>query len=288
MINVIVDGGNYNYKVWCEGKELIFSSKITKIKPQNSEAFERVEINGVTTFISTGELQREFDKAKKDYLAQIMYAVSKITTENDVNLCILLPVVQIDKSKAMKQQLENNLFKCKINNVERNIKVNKVAIVPEGYSAFFNEEVNSDTLIIDIGSRTINFAAFTKKVGQDTFTIEDNWTEKLGIFDLYTRIKDVENEVGNDYIEEDIERLIHNKVINVQDKMYEDFLVDILNRAKSRINLKMYTNIVFIGGGSLVLKDFIEKYTPGKVHKNAIYANVLGAKELAKKAWGNK
>lgn len=66
--------------------------------------------------------------------------------------------------------------------------------------------------------------------------------------------------------------------------MYLTFLKDILNAAKGNINLKNY-DVKFVGGGSIVLKKYIEKNTPAEVIDNSNYCNVIGAENICKAVW---
>lgn len=278
MINITVDLGNYNIKYLGESKGMFSSRYDTKFNP-NIEMFERIEFNGETTCIGIGEYEREFNKANKNYLPQLFYAINKATNESDVNLCLLLPIGQMPNKKKIIDELKEKAFTYAINGKNKVVNINKVAILPEGFVSFYAfEETNEDTLIIDIGSRTINYSSFIQG------KVEKSFTEKLGVLDLYTNIKEIENAAGGDYIEEDIERLVNMGKINVDSKVYLDFFKDILNRTKTRVNIKNY-RVCFTGGGALLLKSFIEANTPGIVHSDAVYANVLGAHKLAGVVW---
>ena len=126
--------------------------------------------------------------------------------------------------------------------------------------------------------RTVNYASFVEG------KIESNFTEKIGVLDLYSSIKDIENAKGNDLIEEQIERLIKNKRIIVEPKVYLDFLKDILNRTKAKVNIKDY-KVVFVGGGAILLKPYIEANTPAIIHEDSVYANLIGARTLCETMW---
>ena len=141
------------------------------------------------------------------------------------------------------------------------------------------KENNKDEILIcDVGSRTINFLTIING------KTEYNYTERLGVLDLYANIKDIENSKGEDYIEEDIERLIKNGRIVVDSRVYLDFLKLILNRIQAKVNIKNY-KVYFTGGGSLLLKEYIEANTPAKVLENAQFSNVLGAHKIAEIGW---
>ncbi|MDB1947698.1 ParM/StbA family protein [Clostridium tertium] len=280
MKNVIVDLGNYNTKYLGENKGM-FSSKISTAFNPNGEMFERVEFNGITTYITVGQLEREYSKADKNYMPILLYAISKATASTNINLCLLLPVNQLPNKERMIRELKGKSFEFRVKNLTKKVFIHNVTILPEGFVSYYsiNNIENDDILIIDIGSRTVNYASFIEG------NIEKNFTNKIGTYDFYSRVKEIENSKGEDYIEEDIERLIKRKKIQVEHKLYLDFLKEILNYTKGQINIKNYT-VFFTGGGSLLLQKYIESNTPCKVHKEAIYSNVIGAYNLCKSVWG--
>ena len=281
MKTVVVDLGNYNVKYLADRKG-IFSSRYSTKFNANSEMFERIEIDGQLTMIGVGEYEREFNKVDKNYLPLLLYAIDKATNESDINLSLLLPVSQMSNKDKLINVLKGSTFVFSVNGENRRININKVAVLAEGFVSYYSleDDIKDDILIIDIGSRTINYSSF---IGQK---VEKSFTEKLGVFDLYSTIKDIENSNGGDYVEEDIERLIKNNKIVVDSKIYLDFLKDILNRTKSKVNIKSYNKVYFVGGGFAILKDYIEANTPAIVVDESIYANVVGAHKLCQVVWG--
>lgn len=279
MKTVVVDLGNYNVKYLADRKG-IFSAKYSTKFNANSDMFERIEIDGQLTFIGIGEYEREFNKVEKNYLPLLLYAIDKATNESDINLCLLLPIAQMSNKDKLINDLEGNTFIFDINGNNRRININKVAVLAEGFVSYYSlEDKIEDILIIDIGSRTVNYSSFLDG------KLEKSFTERIGVFDLYSTIKDIENSRGGDYLEEDIERLIKNNKIVVDSKIYLGFLKDILNRTKSKVNIKSYTKVLFVGGGSVVLKDYIEANTPASVVDDAIFTNVIGAHKLCEVVW---
>lgn len=279
MKNVIVDLGNYNTKYLGESKGM-FSSKISTAFNPNGEMFERIEFNGTTTYITVGQLEREYSKADKNYMPILLYAISKATTDTNINLCLLLPVNQLPKKERMIQELKGKSFDFKVKDSTRKVFIHNVAILPEGYVSYYSLDntENDDILIIDIGSRTVNYASFIEG------KIEKSFTNKIGTYDLYSKVKELENSKGEDYVEEDIERLIKRGRIKVDHQLYLDFLKEILNYTKGQINIKNYT-VYFTGGGSLLLEDYIKSNTPCNIHQDAVYSNVIGASNLCKQVW---
>ena len=288
MKTTIIDLGNMIIKFLGDNKGR-FSSRITNDYQAYEEGFQRVEYNGIKTYIGIGELSREFNKAERDYMAQLLYALGKANTRNttDTNLTLLLPIVQMKNKTKLVDNLKGKTFKFTFNGEpeEREIKINDLMVLPEGYASYYSldaEDKKGDVCILDLGSRTINICVL-----ENGKIVKMN-TVRLGSFDLYSKIKSMENAKGEDYTEEDIQRLIDNGIVKVGPKQYIEFLGDILNAVKPYVNLKTY-NTIFTGGTSLMLKDYISKLplTNFKIHSNALTSNVDGALEAAKKVWGN-
>lgn len=278
MINVTVDLGNYNIK-YAGQKVGAFSSKISTQFNPNPEAFDRIQIDNEITYIGVGEYERIFSKTERNYLPSLLFAITEATNESDINLCLLLPLVQMNNSSRFINRLKNSSFNFLVNGTQRTININKVVVLGEGFiSQYMLESNEEDILICDIGSRTINYVTIING------KTEYNYTERLGILDLYSNIKDIENSKGEDYVEEDIERLIKNGRIIVDSKVYLDFLKLILNRIQAKVNIRNY-KVYFTGGGSLILKEYIEANTPAKVLENAQFSNVLGAHKVAEIGW---
>ncbi|MET7041762.1 ParM/StbA family protein [Clostridium botulinum] len=282
----VVDLGNINVKYVGENKGR-FSSKITNDYQSYEEGFQRVEYNGTKTYIGVGELSREFNKADRDYMAQLLYALGKANNSGtkETNLTLLLPIIQMKNKKKLVETLKGKTFNFKFNGIDRSIKANDLLVLPEGYASYYSlseEDRKGDICIIDLGSRTINICVL-----ENGKIVKMN-TVKLGSFDFYSKIKSIENANGEDFIEEDIQRLIDNGLIKIEPKQYIDFLEEILNAIKPYVNLKTY-NVIFTGGTSLMLKDYISKLPLNKfkVHPNALTSNVDGAMEASKKVWNN-
>ena len=277
MKNVVVDLGNYNIKYYGDRKGSFSAKYSTKFNPIE-EMYERIQIDGQTIFIGIGSLSLEFNKIKKNYLGQLLYGINLATNESDINLCLLLPIVQIPNKNDMINKLRGTTFNCIINGNHRTISINKVAVLPEGYCGYYSFDESEDTLVIDIGSRTINFAAFCNG------KLVESFTEKLGVFNLYSNIKDIQNSTGTAYVEEEIERLIANNKINVDSRIYKDFYDDVINRARAKVNIETF-KVYFVGGGALLLKDIIETNMTAIVHPEAQYANIIGAHRLCQSVW---
>lgn len=282
-----VDLGNMNIKWSGENGKGNFSSKISTDYQAYQEGLKRIEIDGKITFLTIGELSREFNKVERDYIAQLLYAIC-LANNGDVietNLCLLLPSLQMDNKKKLMDTLKDKEFSFKFNGQDRIVKINQMMVLPESLATFYSlpEELQEkDICILDLGSRTINVCCMVEQEIQLLQTI------KYGSFDFYNHLRTIEISKGEDYKEEDIPRLIKNGTIKVTQKQYGEFLQDILNYIKPYANLKTYSCCIFTGGTSIMLQDYINKipFVNLKIHENALESNVIGAMNAAELAWG--
>ncbi|MCB2310614.1 ParM/StbA family protein [Clostridium tagluense] len=283
--HTIIDVGNYFIKYIGEN-EGSFSAKYTTDYQSYQDSFQRVQIDGFTTYLTIGEFSKEYDKTNKEnFIPQLMYAICKANSGDVIktNLCLMLPIMQMaSKQKLIDTVSKNKSIKLKFNGVDKDISIEDTLILPEGYSSYFSlskEQKAGDICIIDCGSRTINLCIL------ENGKVVKLQTIKLGSYDFYTKIKNIENK---DYTEEDIQRLIDNEIIKVESKEYALFLSNILNSIKPYANLNTY-KVYWTGGTSLMLKEYIEKLhlKASSVLDNASTSNVDGASEACKKVWSN-
>ena len=274
----IIDLGNFNIKYL--GEEIgIFSSMYhTNFEP-NESAFNRIEVEGRKYYIGVGNYSLEYTKANKECLIpQVLYAISKANNGNNIttDLCLLLPIEQIPKKEEVIQLLQKRFFGCEINGKTINIRIEKVIVLPEcQVSRYSLDEASDDVLLLDIGSRTLNFAGYSNG------NLVVNGTSRIGIINLYEKIMIIENAKGNDYVLSDIEPQIRRKKIVVDSEIYVEFMKELLNSIKTKVSITKF-DVVFLGGGSLVLKDVIETIDSVAIHNEPIYGSLLGALEVYK------
>lgn len=274
----IIDLGNYNIKYLGESKGVFSSLYHANFEP-NETAFERIEVNGKKYFIGVGSYSLEYTKANKECLIpQVLYAIGQANNGNNIttDLCVLLPIEQMPKKEEIINLLQKRFFRCEINGKTVNIRIEKCLVLPECQTARFSlESPSEDLLLLDIGSRTLNFAAYSNN------KLNINGTARLGIINLYEKIMTIENAKGNDYVLSDIETQIRRGKIVVPDEVYVEFFRELLNAIKTKVSIQKY-DVVFLGGGALVLKEIIQKIDGVEIHDNPVFASVFGALEVAK------
>lgn len=275
-----VDLGNFNIKT-SEG--IIFQSRFRKI----TEEFEDTnvfEFKNKKYEMGIGEFDNTYNKAEKDYMPNLMYAIYKSIDEDksSINLVLGVPASNLGIKESFKEELEGKIFKFSVDGNMKMVKINKVATVAEGLSSFYTlrkEQRDKDTLIIDVGGRTVNVCTFVNSKCIEKFTIPS------GVINLYNKVAENYNANGNNATTEEIIRLVNNKTINCNKEKVE-IVNNILNAIKLKINNIETYNIYLTGGGALELdtqfRNRINKY---EILPNPIFSNVTGNKILAEIKW---
>lgn len=284
----VLDLGNNNVKgITEEGTLISFRSNLSRDYEAYPDGFSYVLFNGEYTFFEKGSFNREYIKTNKDYTTQLLYGLSKLYPKLDkvkTNLTLLLPINEMPHKKKYEDELKKKEFKFSAKtNIKRDmdIKIEDVRVVPEGWASYFtlsDKEKEGNVLIVDIGGGTTNIIAmdYGKTQVLDTF--------KIGILDFYSRLQNLNED--KKYKLEDIEKAINRGDIKVNQKDLAAFLNDVINQFNRKAELSQY-DVKFTGGGSVVLKEIIEKNLPKQccILENPIYTNVKGALEASKVFW---
>lgn len=276
-----VDLGNYNIKT-SEG--VIFESRYQEVEQEDFEN-ELVEIENKFYKMESGEFENEFNKAKKNYLPNLLYAISKSIDKDDIEVDLVLgvPASNLGITSDIKNDIENKKFSLKVFGIDKNIKINKVATVAEGLSSFYTlkkEERVKDLVILDIGGRTFNVCAFSK--GKTLL----KFTQPGGMLDLYSYVQENYNKFGNNANIEEIIRLIENETINCEEEKIK-FVKDQINKIKLKISNLNTFKIFVTGGGSLELQQGLRSVL-GEINyiPDTLFSNVKGNKIIAELKWG--
>lgn len=165
-------------------------------------------------------------------------------------------------------------------------RISQLLLLPEGVANVYsdiNEYRNKKAVIIDIGSLNINFLTFENLVPLYNMML----TNDAGTNILRSRIADnLSTKFGMSISDSDAERIFNDKYLfidNVKQEnsrtIIEDIIKnhvkDIFNYARSRKLSFNNASVVFSGGGSILLKDYILNEFPGATFvPDAQYANV--------------
>lgn len=283
-----VDLGNYNIKT-SEG--IIFPSRFvedsTGVAPVGEEI---ISYEGRTFLMEKGTFDFNFNKAKKEYMPNLLYAIAKSCPRavKSINLVLGVPLDNLILREVFKAELEGKKFDFKYGDTERSILIEKVAVIGEGISSYYTlspAERMDDAMVIDIGGRTVNVVTYKNKKQDVKFHIGK------GTIELYNAIKIKENnEKGENYSVEIIEEYIKKGIIKDSKGIKMQFIKYIMNNIKLEADVRAF-NVFFTGGGSLVLSDVLDVtkvygVKEVKIMKDPLFTNVNGNKKIAEIKWG--
>ena len=278
-----IDLGNYNIK---SSVGVLFRSTFEEGKPANPLGENVITYNNKSYTMEKGKFDNTFNKANKNYLPNLFYAIVKSSNPEceDFDLMLGYPLDNESVAEQFKNDLVGQEFKIKYQRgkteVDRTIRIHNVRCVGESLSSYYTLNANEraeDLTIIDIGGRTTNVAVFQNRKLVDKFTIP------LGTIDLFEDIiKRWNNSNGDNKTVEEAERLIKREYITGCEVEYKRFLDELMNQIEKHLDRNTYKNY-FTGGGSKMLQDLIEEYLEpnGTVMDNAIFSNCNGNKEIA-------
>ncbi|EDT74784.1 ParM/StbA family protein [Clostridium butyricum] len=277
---MILDLGSFNIKTNLGG---IYENRFLLDNENDTFGAETVEYHGNTYFFGKGTFSKEFVKFKKDYVTQMLYAIGKDVKENrkELNLIVLLPSTQYSTGNCIKENLSDKEFEIKVNNKYKEIKINKVGILKEGFAAFYSlpERNNGLIIIIDIGGRTTDVFAFING------NLVNEISVPVGCMDYFRRISDRLNNLGQKRKMEDIRILLDDGIIDINDfeDITNDFYKIIIDEIKIEIDNLSDFKIKLCGGGANFLIDlFLKQFDRVEKLNNNIMANVIGAYNVGK------
>lgn len=276
-----VDLGNYNIKT---SENILFESRYEEVEKEDFDT-DLLELDNKFYRMESGDFENEFNKAKKEYIPNLLYAIAKSCDKNKVEIDLVLgvPASNLGISQDFKTELSDKEFKFTLFGTKKVVKINKVATVAEGLSSFYTlpkEERLKDIVLLDIGGRTINVCTFTGGKCTLKFTVPG------GMIDLYGEIQEEYNKIGNNADVEEIIRLIKNDTINAS-KDKERFVKEKLNKIKLRVpNFSTY-KVYLAGGGSLELQEALRNQLENiNFVPDTVFSNAKGNKLIAKAKWG--
>jgi len=246
--------------------------------------------------VSEEKIKYDISKKSIEHLISIYLSVANFVNRTGITniyLAVGTPL-NIYKNKELKEEYEqyikgNGIISLKINGKLVYFRINKVLCLPEGTGPIYadiDEYRNSKTTIIDIGGLNVNYCVFTNLIPQYEQMIINNYganilrskiSEKLSSqYGIYISDSDVDEIIKDGYLY--INGEIQAKSKNLIKNLMQNHIEDIINYGKSRGLTLFNANgaVVFCGGGSILLKDFIRELYPSSIIiDDAQFANVL-------------
>jgi plasmid segregation protein ParM len=207
-----------------------------------------------------------------------------------INLAINMPL-SIYKSQKKKEEFEgyikNNgeLIALTVNNKPFSFRIRNVVLAPEGIGVAYHDMDKyreKNLLTIDIGSLNCSYLQFNQLVPQyDKMAVST-----LGIHILRGKIAEtLSSHYGTTIHDEVVEQIFKDKYLildgikqseskEIIEKIIENHVEMIFNYAKSRKISFSNTTVVVVGGGSIVLKNYLLPYSFVEFTSDGEYANV--------------
>lgn len=211
----------------------------------------------------------------------------------NLRLAVNIPInfyADLTFKESYKNFIENNgnLILLSVNGKTYNFRLSNITVCFEGMGIVYekmDEYDNKDlqTIIIDIGGLNVNYCTFNGiHPVFDTMTINN-----MGINILKGKIgKSLSERFGIALSQNDLERIIkqgyltHKGAINMESKQLIEHIMkehfqQIIQFAQSKGYTFNNAEIQFSGGGSLLLKNLIEKeFSSASIVVNPVFANV--------------
>lgn len=291
-----IDIGNLTTVVSCNDSEIIFESRV-------EEATELTKLGGLDNLlvyaneeylVGKGFFEKNRFKFRKDNFLKLLYfGISKITDSDIIKLVAGIPAGQYASRKDELKKFieENNSKSIEIikdgEKIRRSIYIEEVYIVPESYGIKALDIVDNlpkkDTLIIDVGGGTTDFAKFDidmKFMGGGSIN--------NGLSDLYSDVRifmedaleyNIPLEEVKDYLDMKKEFEADKSIIeNGINKFYKKWLNEISNYYVLESH-----NLILAGGGASKLYNHFKKEYPEVLIVSDIKANAVGFKAIGQK-----
>lgn len=292
---VFVDLGASSIKMSYKGELITFRSSIRKVYNKDEITIQKNAINvngewfivGEST-ISTGNYEYKYQKEYLEVL--ILFGLSMIkekvkSISNDLKVNILLPYNQIHTKKQLGNKIDgiyevrNNLYEFDLA-----LTLNKVFVEGETSKVYFEKNYNTggNTCVVNIGYSTTDIALYnTLNCREQITSINIGTNNLLSQYLKYTKAptSSILNTWLNDGYTFNKEE--YKNISMVNEEYIKTLWNDIYNGV-IKLSNPGNTNVVFCGGGALLLLDEFKQSIPKEYNVKVlndiecIYSDLLG------------
>ncbi|OAA87805.1 ParM/StbA family protein [Clostridium ljungdahlii] len=289
-------------------EKVIFRTKIKEISDLGVDITSNsylVQFEGksylIGDMVSESSCNYQITKHTINHKLSVYLAICKIIAKTDtlkyglpkIDLALNIPINGY-KNNVLKEnykkfmQNNNNIISMKVNGTTYVFKISSLLILPEGMGSLYAHTNNfkyNRVTVIDIGSLNINYCTFNKLVPElNSMNISNSGINVLrskiaetltSTYGILVSDDDVEEILKNDgclYIS-GIKKIESKKVIQ---NLIINHISEIFNYGRSRGLTFNNMNLVFCGGGALLLKDYIlNQYPLATIEEDGQFSNCL-------------
>lgn len=265
----------------------------------------KINFNGLDFTVGQGSSNIGINKFKNtNYKISVLTAIAKSFSENNIECKVMVgcPIEIFNKNKDIVKEIKNTIISWGkqtiiVNQGENEdikvIDIKDVAVFCESGIVYNNRERFSKekTLVIDIGGGTRDDSLWS---GLDLVDCKSN--DKMGMLNLYESIiKEVNRRNNSNLTFDDAKDMISKKEYKINqefvdisyvDIIIENFVTGFVSEINQIFPFSNVDSIQFVGGGAILLKEYILKLIPkAEVPNDADFINAKTYKEVGELMW---
>lgn len=199
-----------------------------------------------------------------------------------------------DKLKLIDYYSRQNVLDFSYEGEDYSVTIAKVIVCPQCYSAIASRlgNMKSDYLIVDIGSKTTDVVYV-----QNGFPVESKsiTIEKAMVKWIKDIQRDMKVQTGKDIPEHEVMKVLLKEESNLP-AVYTELIHGIMREKIHSLELELaergydmdYINIIYVGGGALMARDYAGQYRSHTAYDCDLCANAKGYEFLAGQMIGKK
>lgn len=267
---VSIEIGNITTSVKSEEAATIFESRIMEAQDQHllDSTRDVFEIENTKYITEMGSYENNTYKYEKNNFKNILhYGIAKVAKAGNVKLITSIPANQYNafKDEMKNVIMNNNKITVIIGDELKNITIEEVAVLPEGYSIYKTTPkelltAGAKTVIIDIGGGTTELILF-----DESGRFVDGDSINTGLLKLFDRLQlDIQAKSKKLISIEDVRKFVDGelKVIGLDNYNYTEivntFGYKLLNLITGKLPFLMECNVIVVGGGAEKLKSVFQ------------------------------
>ena len=214
----------------------------------------------------------------------------------DVVLAVGLPFSNYgrDKPKLIDYYNRQNRLEFTYEGKEYSVVIDRVIVCPQCYSAIASRlgNMKGDYLVVDIGSKTTDVVYVQNglPIESKSITIEKamvKWIKEIQ--------REMKVQTGTDIPEHEVMKIVLKEDSNLPGA-YMELIRGMLREKMHSLELELaergysmeYINLIYVGGGALLARDYAGKYRSHTAYDCDLCANAKGYEFLARQIEGKK